>query len=131
MEFETVIGLEIHSELKTLTKNFCSCKNEFGSRMNSNVCPVCLGLPGALPVPNKTAFEYCIKTGLAFNCDINDMAIFERKNYFYPDNPKNFQITQSRTPIGYDGYVEIDVNGEKKKIEILEMILKISSLASK
>ena len=74
MEFETVIGLEIHSELKTLTKNFCSCKNEFGSRMNSNVCPVCLGLPGALPVPNKTAFEYCIKTGLAFNCDINDMA---------------------------------------------------------
>ena len=118
MEFETVIGLEIHSELKTLTKNFCSCKNEFGSRMNSNVCPVCLGLPGALPVPNKTAFEYCIKTGLAFNCDINDMAIFERKNYFYPDLPKAYQISQLEKPICLNGAINFEINGQNRSVRL-------------
>lgn len=114
MEFEAVIGLEIHSELKTKTKNFCSCKNEFGFNMNTNVCPVCLGLPGALPNPNKKGVEYCIKAGLAFGCDINDLAIFERKNYFYPDLPKSYQISQLEKPLCLNGKVVFeDESGEK------------------
>ena len=114
MEFEAVIGLEIHSELKTKTKNFCSCKNEFGFNMNTNVCPVCLGLPGALPVPNKKGVEYCIKAGLAFDCEINDIAIFERKNYFYPDLPKSYQISQLEKPLCLGGKVVFESeNGEK------------------
>ncbi|MBE5746329.1 MAG: Asp-tRNA(Asn)/Glu-tRNA(Gln) amidotransferase subunit GatB [Clostridiales bacterium] len=118
MEFEAVIGLEIHCELKTKTKNFCSCKNEFGFNMNTNVCPVCLGLPGALPVPNKTAFEYCIKAGLSFGCDINDIAIFERKNYFYPDLPKAYQISQLEKPICLNGCVEFEEEGLEKSIRL-------------
>ncbi len=114
MEFEAVIGLEIHSELKTKTKNFCSCQNKFGASVNSKVCPVCLGLPGALPVPNKEAFAYCIKAGLSFECEINDIAIFERKNYFYPDLPKSYQISQLEKPICLGGKVVFDMpNGEK------------------
>ena len=118
MEYEAVIGLEIHSELKTKTKNFCSCKNEFGFNMNSKVCPVCLGLPGALPVPNKTAVEYCIKAGLSFGCEINDLAIFERKNYFYPDLPKAYQISQLEKPICLNGCVEFEDDGKEKSIRL-------------
>ena len=119
MEYEAVIGLEIHSELKTKTKNFCSCQNKFGASPNSKVCPVCLGLPGALPVPNKKAFEYCIKAGLSFECDINDMAIFERKNYFYPDLPKSYQISQLEKPICLGGKIVFDdENGNEKFIRL-------------
>lgn len=118
MEFEAVIGLEIHCELNTKAKNFCSCKNSFGQRPNSNVCPVCLGLPGALPTINYTALEYCIKSGLAFNCDINDIAIFERKNYFYPDLPKSYQISQLEKPVCLNGHIDIEVDGKEKSIGI-------------
>ncbi len=119
MEFEPVIGLEIHSELKTASKNFCSCQNKFGASVNSKVCPVCLGLPGALPVPNKKAFEFCIKAGLSFDCSINDMAIFERKNYFYPDLPKSYQISQLEKPICLGGKIVFDdENGNEKFIRL-------------
>ncbi|MGN1223003.1 MAG: Asp-tRNA(Asn)/Glu-tRNA(Gln) amidotransferase subunit GatB [Christensenellales bacterium] len=118
MEYEAVIGLEIHSELKTKTKNFCSCKNEFGMSMNSHVCPVCLGLPGALPVPNKEAFAYCIKAGLSFECEINDMAIFERKNYFYPDLSKSYQISQLEKPICLGGKVVYETETGEKSIRL-------------
>lgn len=118
MEFEAVIGLEIHCELNTKAKNFCSCKNSFGQRPNSNVCPVCLGLPGALPTINYTALEYCIKSGLAFNCEINDIAIFERKNYFYPDLPKSYQISQLEKPVCLNGHIDIEVDGKEKSIGI-------------
>lgn len=118
MEFEAVIGLEIHCELNTKAKNFCSCKNSFGQRPNSNVCPVCLGLPGALPTINYTALEYCIKSGLAFNCDINDIAIFERKNYFYPDLPKSYQISQLEKPVCLNGHIDIEVDGKEKSVGI-------------
>ena len=118
MEYEAVIGLEIHSELKTLTKNFCSCKNQFGASVNSYVCPVCLGLPGALPKPNKEAFAYCIKAGLSFDCEINDEAIFERKNYFYPDLPKSYQISQLEKPICLGGKVVFNIDDEEKFIRL-------------
>lgn len=119
MDFEAVIGLEIHSELKTTTKNFCSCQNKFGASPNSKVCPVCLGLPGALPVPNKQAFLYCIKAGLSFECDINDVAIFERKNYFYPDLPKSYQISQLEKPICLGGKIVFDDDaGQEKSIRL-------------
>lgn len=118
MEFEAVIGLEIHAELKTKTKNFCSCKNEFGFNMNTNVCPVCLGLPGALPVPNKKGIEYCIKAGLAFDCSINDIAVFERKNYFYPDLPKAYQISQLERPLCLNGKVVFEDENIEKRIRL-------------
>ena len=88
MDFDVVIGLEIHAELKTKTKVFCSCKNEFGAEPNANTCPVCTGMPGSLPIINKKAVELCIKAGLCFGCKINDYAVMERKNYFYPDLSK-------------------------------------------
>lgn len=114
MEFEPVIGLEIHSELKTKTKNFCSCENKFGAPSNSKVCPVCLGLPGALPIPNKKAFEFCIKAGLSFECEINDEAIFERKNYFYPDLPKSYQISQLEKPTCLGGRIVFETDDGKE-----------------
>ena len=116
MEYDVVIGLEVHSELKTKSKVFCSCKNEFGGEPNTHCCPVCIGLPGALPVPNKEAVKMAIKAGLAVGCRINDIAIFDRKNYFYPDLPKGYQITQARNPIGVNGYVEIEVDGDLFKV---------------
>ncbi|MCM8827976.1 MAG: Asp-tRNA(Asn)/Glu-tRNA(Gln) amidotransferase subunit GatB [Candidatus Omnitrophica bacterium] len=109
-EFQTVIGLEVHVELLTNSKMFCHCSTQFGSRPNTQVCPVCLGLPGTLPVVNEKAIELGIKTAIALNCKINDEFIFVRKSYFYPDLPKNFQISQYRNPVAENGYLTV---GEK------------------
>ena len=94
MSYEAVIGLEVHSELKTNTKIFCGCSTTFGGEQNTNVCPVCLGLPGVLPVINEKVVEFAIKAGLALNCQISGFSKFDRKNYYYPDLPKNFQTSQ-------------------------------------
>ncbi|HEX9546515.1 MAG TPA: Asp-tRNA(Asn)/Glu-tRNA(Gln) amidotransferase subunit GatB [Acidimicrobiales bacterium] len=104
--WETVIGLEVHTELKTQTKLFCGCRNSFGAEPNTNICPVCLGLPGSLPVLNKTAVEYAMRIGTALHCDIRS-SLFHRKNYFYPDMPKDYQITQYDEPINVDGRLEL------------------------
>lgn len=118
MAYEAVIGLEIHSELKTKTKIFCGCATSFGAEQNTHVCPVCLGLPGALPVVNKKVVEFAIKAGVAFNCTINKFSKFDRKNYYYPDLPKNFQTSQYDLPIAEHGYVDIEVGGKPKRIRI-------------
>ena len=118
MKYEAVIGLEIHSELKTKTKIFCGCATGFGAEQNTHVCPVCLGLPGVLPVVNRRVVEFAIKAGLATNCTINKYSKFDRKNYYYPDLPKNFQTSQYDLPIAEHGYVDIDVDGEKKRIRL-------------
>lgn len=119
MEFEAVIGLEVHAELSTKTKIYCGCTTEFGGKPNTHVCPVCLGLPGSLPKLNKRVVDYGIKAGLALNCKINKVSRMDRKNYFYPDCPKNYQITQDEIPLCSDGYIEIELaNGEKKKIGV-------------
>jgi aspartyl-tRNA(Asn)/glutamyl-tRNA(Gln) amidotransferase subunit B len=119
MEFEAVIGLEVHAQLLTKTKIFCGCKNEFGAPPNTNVCPVCLGMPGSLPVLNKRAVEYAVKAALALNCKINEYSIFARKHYFYPDLPKAYQITQYELPFAENGWVEIEKSdGTRKKIRI-------------
>ena len=113
-QYETVIGLEVHVELATKTKIFCGCSTAFGGAPNSHTCPVCTGLPGSLPVLNKQVVEYAMAVGLATNCQINQYCKFDRKNYFYPDNPLNYQISQLYYPICHDGGVEIDVNGRKR-----------------
>ncbi len=119
MEFEAVIGLEVHAQLLTETKIFCSCKNEFGAPPNTNVCPVCLGMPGSLPVLNKKAVEYAVKAALALNCKINRYSVFARKHYFYPDLPKAYQITQYELPFAENGWIEIEKkDGTKKRIRI-------------
>ncbi|MGP1470105.1 MAG: Asp-tRNA(Asn)/Glu-tRNA(Gln) amidotransferase subunit GatB [Schwartzia sp. (in: firmicutes)] len=118
MKYEAVIGLEIHSELKTNTKIFCGCATGFGSEQNTHVCPVCLGLPGVLPVVNRRVVEFAIKAGLATNCTINEYSKFDRKNYYYPDLPKNFQTSQYDLPIAEHGYVDITVEGETKRIRL-------------
>jgi len=118
-KFEVVIGLEVHVELNTKTKMFCGCRNDFGDEPNTNVCPVCLGLPGALPVVNKRAVESAIKIGLAIGCDIAPNGRFARKNYFYPDLAKNFQTSQFDEPIAFEGGVDVEVpSGNTYKIEI-------------
>ena len=118
MKYEAVIGLEIHCELKTKTKIFCGCATGFGAEENRYVCPVCLGLPGVLPTINRRVVEFGIKAGLATNCTINKYSKFDRKNYYYPDLPKNWQTSQYDLPIAEHGWVDIDVNGEKKRIRL-------------
>ncbi|MFH1381019.1 MAG: Asp-tRNA(Asn)/Glu-tRNA(Gln) amidotransferase subunit GatB [Candidatus Omnitrophota bacterium] len=117
-KYETVIGLEVHVQLLTETKVFCGCSTKFGLLPNSSTCPVCLGLPGSLPVLNEKAFIYAIKTALALNCTIQDTIKFDRKNYYYPDLPKNFQISQYDKPLAYNGFLEIGKGDQKKKIGI-------------
>ena len=119
--YETVIGLEVHVELATKTKIFCGCSTEFGGSPNSHTCPVCTGMPGSLPVLNKKVLEYAIAVGLATNCDITRYSKFDRKNYFYPDNPQNYQISQLYLPICRDGYVEIETENGPKKVRIHEI----------
>lgn len=118
MEYELVIGFEVHVELSTKTKIYCNCSTTFGGRANTNVCPVCLSLPGALPVLNKEVVNYGMKAGLALNCSINEYCHMDRKNYFYPDITKNYQITQSPLPLCKDGFVDIETNDGKKRIRI-------------
>lgn len=120
-QYETVIGLEVHVELATKTKIFCSCSTQFGGSPNTHVCPVCTGMPGSLPVLNKQVVEYALAVGLATNCKINQYCKFDRKNYFYPDNPQNYQISQLYLPICHDGFVEIETEAGKKKIGIHEI----------
>ena len=115
-QYETVIGLEVHVELATKTKIFCSCSTEFGGAPNTHTCPVCTGMPGSLPVLNKQVVEYAIAVGLATNCSITQYCKFDRKNYFYPDNPQNYQISQLYLPICRDGGVEIETERGGKKI---------------
>ena len=119
MNYEAVIGLEVHVELSTKTKAFCGCTTEYGGKPNSHICPVCVGLPGALPRINREVVNKALKTGLALNCKINRQNRFDRKNYFYPDAPKNYQITQNDLPICYEGFIEIATEeGGKKRIGI-------------
>lgn len=119
--FETVIGLEVHVELATKTKIFCGCSTEFGGAPNTHTCPVCTGMPGSLPVLNKGVVEKAMAVGLATNCKITQNCKFDRKNYFYPDNPQNYQISQLYYPICRDGKVEIEVDGRKKYVRIHEI----------
>ena len=121
-QYETVIGLEVHVELATKTKIFCSCSTEFGGAPNTHTCPVCTGMPGSLPVLNKQVVEYALAVGLATNCQINQYCKFDRKNYFYPDNPQNYQISQLYLPICHDGWVEIETeSGVTNKVGIHEI----------
>jgi aspartyl-tRNA(Asn)/glutamyl-tRNA(Gln) amidotransferase subunit B len=116
--YDPVLGLEVHVELNTISKMFCGCSTAFGAEPNTQVCPVCLGLPGSLPVVNATAVESAIRIGLALNCTIAEWCRFSRKNYFYPDMPKNYQISQYDEPIAYDGWTEVALDGDIYRIEI-------------
>lgn len=119
--YETVIGLEVHVELATKTKIFCGCSTAFGAKPNANTCPVCTGMPGSLPVLNKQVLEYAVAVGLALNCEITRNSKFDRKNYFYPDNPQNYQISQLYLPICRNGKVEIEAENGKKAVRIHEI----------
>lgn len=121
--YETVIGLEIHAQLATESKMFCACSTKFGAEPNTNVCEICTGQPGVLPKINKKAIELAIKTGLALNCKIEPMSVFARKNYFYPDLPKAYQISQYELPLITGGHLEIEVEGVKKKIKLTRIHL--------
>lgn len=120
-QYETVIGLEVHVELATAAKIFCGCSAKFGGAPNTHTCPVCTGMPGSLPVLNKQVVDYALALGLAANCRVNRTCKFDRKNYFYPDNPQNYQISQLYLPICHDGFLEIETGSGKKKIRIHEM----------
>jgi aspartyl-tRNA(Asn)/glutamyl-tRNA(Gln) amidotransferase subunit B len=116
--FDPAMGLEVHVELNTVTKMFCGCRTEFGAEPNTQTCPTCLGLPGSLPVVNGKAVESAIRIGLALNCEIAEWCRFARKNYFYPDMPKNFQTSQYDEPIAFDGWTEVEVDGDTYRVEI-------------
>ncbi|MBI4007315.1 MAG: Asp-tRNA(Asn)/Glu-tRNA(Gln) amidotransferase subunit GatB [Planctomycetes bacterium] len=121
MEYEIVIGLETHAELSTETKLFCGCSTKFGAEPNTQVCPICLGMPGVLPVMNKKAFEYALKAALALNCEIKQFTNFDRKGYYYPDLPKNYQISQNYLNLGTNGYIDLRINppqADKKRVSI-------------
>src|SRR5438105_2759095 len=118
MAHEAVIGLECHIQLRTRTKMFCECPAEFGAAANSNVCPVCLGLPGALPVTNGTAIDFALRLGLALDCDVRGQSVFARKNYFYPDMPKNYQITQYDRPLCENGALAARVEGAERRFAL-------------
>lgn len=122
-DFETVIGLEVHVELHTNTKIFCGCATSFGAPPNTHTCPVCLGHPGVLPVLNRQAVDYAMKAAMAINCTIGSVSKFDRKNYFYPDSPKAYQISQYDKPIGENGWIDIEVNGVAKRIGITRLHL--------
>jgi len=121
--FETVIGLEVHVQLKTESKIFCSCPAEFGGEPNTRVCPVCLGLPGVLPVFNEKALGLTVRAGLALNCSVSSFSKFDRKNYFYPDLPKNYQISQYDKPFNLGGYIDVWIDGERKRFGITRVHL--------
>ncbi|MFH1387295.1 MAG: Asp-tRNA(Asn)/Glu-tRNA(Gln) amidotransferase subunit GatB [bacterium] len=123
MKYETVIGLEVHAQLLTASKMFCACSTKFGNPPNTNICPVCTGQPGVLPVTNKKAVELAIKTALALNCTIEPSSVFARKHYFYPDLPKNYQVSQYELPLATKGWLEITVGGVKRKIGITRVHL--------
>jgi len=122
-KYETVVGLEVHVELHTKSKIFCGCSTSFGAPPNSHTCPICLGHPGVLPVLNRQAVEYAMKAAMALNCEIASESKFDRKNYFYPDSPKAYQISQYDKPIGERGWIDIEVNGETKRIGITRLHL--------
>jgi aspartyl-tRNA(Asn)/glutamyl-tRNA(Gln) amidotransferase subunit B len=122
-EYETVIGLECHVELSTQTKMFCGCRNEFGAEPNTLVCPVCLGHPGTLPVANRRAVDYTMKIALALGTEVARRSLFHRKNYFYPDMPKNYQISQYDLPIGVGGHLEVEVDGDLRRVGITRVHL--------
>ncbi|THF72980.1 Asp-tRNA(Asn)/Glu-tRNA(Gln) amidotransferase subunit GatB [Cohnella fermenti] len=121
--YETVVGLEVHVELHTKSKIFCGCSTSFGAPPNTHTCPVCLGHPGVLPVLNRQAVEYAMKAAMAINCEIAEWCKFDRKNYFYPDSPKAYQISQYDQPIGSNGWIDIEVNGKTKRIGITRLHL--------
>ena len=118
MSWEPVIGIEVHVELMTDSKMFCGCAVAFGGEPNTRVCPTCLGLPGALPVTNRAAIESIMAIGLALDCQVSDRSVFHRKNYFYADLPKNYQVSQFDVPVCHDGHLDIEVDGETRRIGI-------------
>src|SRR4030065_2884324 len=118
MKYEVIIGLEVHAQMLTDTKIFCGCSTKFGSEPNTQTCPVCIGMPGVLPVLNQKALKFAIKTGLAMNCKISPYSRFARKNYFYPDLPKGYQISQYELPICAHGYIDINLKGTTKRVRL-------------
>jgi aspartyl-tRNA(Asn)/glutamyl-tRNA(Gln) amidotransferase subunit B len=123
VNYEVVIGLEVHAELATRSKMFCGCPAVFGGQPNTQVCPVCLGLPGVLPVPNRRAVEFAIRAALALNCAVASVTRFDRKNYFYPDLPKAYQISQYQHPLAKGGYVGIATPAGPKRVTIQRLHL--------
>jgi aspartyl-tRNA(Asn)/glutamyl-tRNA(Gln) amidotransferase subunit B len=123
MNWDTVIGVEVHAQLSTRSKMFCGCPTTFGAAPNSQTCPICLGMPGVLPVINRQAVEFAVRTALAFGLRINGACRFARKHYYYPDMPKNYQISQYEEPLAEDGFLEIDVDGGARKIGIQRLHL--------
>jgi aspartyl-tRNA(Asn)/glutamyl-tRNA(Gln) amidotransferase subunit B len=119
--YEAVIGLEVHTHLATRSKLFCGCSATFGAGPNENVCPVCMGMPGVLPVLNRSAVELAIRVGLAAHCSISEYSVFDRKSYFYPDLPKGYQISQYETPVCRGGYIDILGNGDSRRIRLVRI----------